>query len=133
MRVFLVFLFCWMPVFAKADTVGDPESGARLFGLHCAACHGPGARGDGPLSDGMTPAPPDLTLLAKQNHGALPLTGIATRIDSRNSQNSQHGGMPVYGWFFDGPVVTISSGTAGDFETTQPIADLLAWLGTVQD
>jgi mono/diheme cytochrome c family protein len=40
---------------------GDPARGAVLYKLHCAACHGPDGRGDGPLAKPLgTPAPADL-------------------------------------------------------------------------
>lgn len=37
----------------------DLAQGARLFAEHCASCHGPQGRGDGPLAEGMEPAPSD--------------------------------------------------------------------------
>lgn len=39
---------------------GDAKNGARLFRLHCASCHGPGALGDGPLADGLEVPPENL-------------------------------------------------------------------------
>jgi mono/diheme cytochrome c family protein len=40
---------------------GDADHGAALYRLHCAACHGPGGRGDGLLSRSLTaPRPADL-------------------------------------------------------------------------
>ena len=35
----------------------DLSVGARLFDANCAACHGAGGRGDGPLAKGMEPSP----------------------------------------------------------------------------
>ncbi len=46
-------------------SAGDPASVARgrpLYGQHCATCHGPGGRGDGPGAAGLSPAPADLSL-----------------------------------------------------------------------
>jgi len=38
----------------------DPASGARLYQVHCATCHGERAMGDGPAARGMDPPPPAL-------------------------------------------------------------------------
>lgn len=45
------------PVTATADSVAR---GKALFGIYCAACHGPGGKGDGPVSPKFIP-PPDIT------------------------------------------------------------------------
>jgi high-affinity iron transporter len=37
----------------------DVARGSALFATHCAACHGPQGRGDGPLAKGMEPSPSD--------------------------------------------------------------------------
>jgi len=44
-------------------------SGDSLFKTYCATCHGPTAKGDGPLADHLRFRPPDLTLFAKRNGG----------------------------------------------------------------
>ena len=38
----------------------DLAAGERLYGQHCASCHGPRGMGDGPAGKGMEPAPPAL-------------------------------------------------------------------------
>lgn len=43
-----------------AAPFGDAERGAALFAEHCAACHGPLGRGDGPLVDRLPAPPPSL-------------------------------------------------------------------------
>lgn len=39
------------------------ERGGKLFQTHCAACHGPRGRGDGPAAAALTPRPPDLAVM----------------------------------------------------------------------
>lgn len=39
---------------------GDGVRGAELYTLHCASCHGPEMRGDGPGARGLMPAPTSL-------------------------------------------------------------------------
>jgi len=54
---------------------GDSVSGARLYRLHCASCHGRLGRGDGPLAGPLSPKPVDVrdggTLFARSEMGML--------------------------------------------------------------
>lgn len=40
------------------------ERGGKLYQTHCAACHGPGGRGDGPAGAALTPGPANLAEMA---------------------------------------------------------------------
>ncbi|QIA27810.1 c-type cytochrome [Thermaerobacter sp. PB12/4term] len=44
------------------------ERGRQVFATHCAACHGPEGRGDGPAAAGMLPPPADLTGVHTRQH-----------------------------------------------------------------
>jgi mono/diheme cytochrome c family protein len=46
--------------------------GPDLYRAHCAACHGPGGKGDGPVAPALKMKPADLTILAKNNRGRFP-------------------------------------------------------------
>lgn len=48
-----------LPAGALAE--GNPASGKDLFTKHCASCHGPGGKGDGPAATALNPKPADLT------------------------------------------------------------------------
>ena len=50
----------------------DRTDGAAFFAENCVSCHGPGGRGDGPLANLVSEAPPDLTTLSRRNGGAFP-------------------------------------------------------------
>ena len=39
---------------------GDPAKGKELYTKHCAGCHGPGGKGDGPAAAALNPKPTDL-------------------------------------------------------------------------
>lgn len=41
--------------------ISQGESGADLYGKHCAACHGKQGKGNGPAAVALTPRPSDLT------------------------------------------------------------------------
>lgn len=50
----------------------DIEVGKMEYQSSCAACHGAGAKGDGPVSKELKTRPADLTVLAKNNNGVSP-------------------------------------------------------------
>ena len=50
----------------------NAASGAVMFKTYCSACHGKDAKGDGPAAADLKVAPPDLTILAKNNAGKFP-------------------------------------------------------------
>lgn len=72
--------------------------GGELFRTYCATCHGPTARGDGPLASSMARKPADLTEIAKRNGGQFPPELVFRTIDGRKPIRG-HGGpdMPVWG------------------------------------
>jgi mono/diheme cytochrome c family protein len=78
-------------------------SGDSLFKNYCATCHGPTAKGDGPLADHLRFRPPDLTLFAKRNGGKFAADKVERIIDGRAPVKG-HGGsdMPVWGDAFKG-------------------------------
>ena len=49
----------WPP---GADVPADRPLGARVYAKHCAVCHGPDGRGNGPAAPSMIPRPRDFTL-----------------------------------------------------------------------
>jgi len=63
---------------------GVEQSGKGRFLEHCAVCHGPGAKGDGPFANMTKTKPTDLTQLAKQNKGEFPFGHAYDTIDGRN-------------------------------------------------
>ena len=72
--------------------------GSYLYRTYCASCHGESARGDGPLSAALRRSPPNLTEIAKRNHGVYPKELVFKVIDGRQRVPG-HGGpdMPVWG------------------------------------
>jgi mono/diheme cytochrome c family protein len=71
--------------------------GPDLFRAHCAACHGSGAKGDGPLASALKAKVPDLTLLAKNNGGQFPSARVRKTITGDDVLAS-HGSreMPIW-------------------------------------
>jgi len=116
---------------AMAET--DPVAGEGVFLTFCAGCHGAAAKGDGPTAKVLTIAPPDLTQIAAANDGVFPVFQVVRQIDGRDPMLAHGGEMPLFGWLFDFPDGSIASETGQPILTAQPIADVAAWLATVQE
>ena len=107
-RILLAVILFATPVIAQqpppakpAPAAKDAKPGAALFRTYCASCHGPSARGDGPLAGQMRIRPPDLTLIARRNKGKWDGSNVERMIDGRQPVKG-HGGpdMPVWGDVF---------------------------------
>jgi len=70
-------------------TYTSPASGAEMFKLYCAACHGADAKGNGPATPGLKTPPPDLTTLAKRHDGKFPDAYVINVL--------KHGAAPIHG------------------------------------
>jgi mono/diheme cytochrome c family protein len=110
----------------------DTRAGHELYQRYCIACHGPAGRGDGPMVRVLTVDPPDLTQLAAGNGGSFPRARVIWRIDGRDPLLAHGNEMPVYGDLFSGRDLAIRSETGEVVQSTQPMADLIAWLETLQ-
>jgi len=76
--------------------------GPDLYHAHCAACHGPDAKGTGPVGVALKIKPADLTVLAKNNGGRFPTQRIQKFISGDDPSLLSHGTreMPVWGPIF---------------------------------
>lgn len=72
-------------------------SGGALYRLYCASCHGPLAKGDGPLASSMRITPADLTKIARRNRGSFPAEQVSRMIDGRSPKRAHGSDMPVWG------------------------------------
>jgi mono/diheme cytochrome c family protein len=83
------------PSFAQREKA---DVGKLEFEVHCAICHGIDAKGNGPYVSNLKLAPPDLTLIARNNKGVFPADHIIGVIDGR-AQITSHGSrdMPIWG------------------------------------
>ncbi len=126
-------LFCvTLAILPLGLAAGSPDEGKRLFALHCAACHGSDARGEGTVGGALEANPADLTRLAERNGGRFPRSDAVRKIDGRNPVDGHGGEMPVYGWFFEGPETRIPSDSGEMIVTTEAISQIILWLETVQ-
>lgn len=83
------------------------ESGNLSFADNCAVCHGDGGRGDGPMAAGLTPPPPDLTVLSRNNGGVFPRDYVMSTIDGYRRGDRFSDAMPEFGASDMGPTVIV--------------------------
>ena len=101
-----VFMFGAGTISAQGQTGGaaasaEPLSGKQLYTSYCALCHGSDGKGGGPFSPQLKAWPPDLTQLAKKNHGVFPEMRIAETIDGEFAKPAHGTGeMPIWGPVF---------------------------------
>jgi len=76
--------------------------GPELYHAHCAACHGTGGKGNGPVAPALKTKPADLTVLARNNGGKFPAELARKIISGDDPSLLAHGSreMPVWGPIF---------------------------------
>ncbi|HEY1304250.1 MAG TPA: cytochrome c [Vicinamibacterales bacterium] len=90
----------------KAQTVpslaDESLSGKDSFARYCAACHGVGGRGDGPLAGALKGRPADLTMLARRNRGVFPRDRVRAELSGVGRTIAAHGPteMPLWASLF---------------------------------
>jgi len=88
----------------SGDTVKliDSIQGPNLYKAYCAVCHGPNAKGDGPMAMFLKTAPSDLTRIAARNGGMFPLAKVRRIISGEEPLPGGHGtrDMPLWGPIF---------------------------------
>ena len=89
--------------------------------------------GNGPLAPVLTLQPKNLTALAAENGGSFPMSRVIARIDGRDPLVAHGSPMPVFGPYFDGDRgVALKVETGQPIMVSQPVADLVAYLMTLQ-
>jgi mono/diheme cytochrome c family protein len=80
----------------------DSIQGPNLYKAYCAVCHGPNAKGDGPMAMFLKTAPSDLTRISAKNGGMYPLAKVRRIISGEEPLPSGHGtrDMPLWGPIF---------------------------------
>jgi mono/diheme cytochrome c family protein len=87
-------------VFSGTAALAQPavyDAGKLEYMDNCASCHGVDGKGNGPLGNLLQRSPPDLTLLAKNNQGVLPMNRLYEVLDGANVPSHGTRDMPVWG------------------------------------
>ena len=111
---------------AAAAAPPSPASGAAMYRVYCASCHGADGRGRGPAAASKTP-PADLTGLARRNGGRFPSVRVFQAIEG-GAGSPAHGSrdMPVWGNVFR------RLGGADDARVKLRIRNLVRYLAAMQ-
>ncbi len=110
----------------------DITRGGEYFEGFCAACHGIGAMGDGPMAAILDISPPDLTGLAEANGGEFPVARVVRKIDGRDMLLSHGGPMPLFGMILESDSAVVDGEDGTPIITRQAVVDLTTWLGSIQ-
>ena len=111
----------------------DADQGQVVYRQYCAACHGPKALGDGPISAILLVKPSNLRRLSATNGGVFPIKRVVMRIDGRDPLLAHGSMMPVYGHIFVEQDTPIKAETGQPIMTNAPIVDIVAYLETLQE
>lgn len=111
-----------LPAHAESGTAAI-EAGGRTFMRYCALCHGLDGTGNGPLTESLLTAPPDLTTLAARNDGNFPEARVKEIIEKGGPKG--HGMMAMLAW---GKVFNEELGS----DSHKVIDDLSAYLEGLQ-
>lgn len=96
----LLALFAVSALALPGTAAAQMTAGEIEYQQACAACHGAGGLGDGPVAEYMSVPVPDLTKVAARRDGKFPYQELMEMIDGRNAerQPGPHGtSMPVWG------------------------------------
>jgi mono/diheme cytochrome c family protein len=117
---------------SAAALAADPvnSTGKENFMRYCAACHGAGGLGDGPVSTAIFKSVPDLTMISARNGGVFPRQKIMNSIDGRWEIDA-HGArnMPVWGYEF---WISAGAGEFSDHGVTVMVSGLADYLESIQ-
>lgn len=121
-----------LAILASAAHAQDVRGGKAVYDRYCAACHGPAAQGNGPMKMVLTIDPTNLTTLQRVNGGHFPLARVVQRIDGRDPIVAHGSEMPIYGNFFEPRSVALRTERGETVRVSPPMADLVAYLESLQ-
>jgi hypothetical protein len=124
---------CVLLIMATGSACGSEVvtyTGQENYERLCAACHGPAGKGDGPVAEVLTTAPPDLTRISARRGGNFPRDELIRQIDGRDKINA-HGSqqMPVWGYEL---WIDAGAGAFSERKVTETLSDLVDYLESIQ-
>jgi mono/diheme cytochrome c family protein len=84
----------------KPISYTSPADGAEMYNTYCASCHGLKGKGDGPASQALKAAVPDLTQLTRNNAGVFPAAAVFVALHLPGGGAHGNQDMPVWGNVF---------------------------------
>ncbi len=111
----------------------EPPTGPEDFASYCAACHGTGGRGDGPMAATLDRRPADLTGLAHRNGGTFPTTRVMAKIWGYTGGRAGAGIMPNFGPLFEGGLIPYDGGDGIKTPTPVRLVQIAEYLKLLQE
>lgn len=108
-------------------------TGAADYAEFCAACHGPGGKGDGEMAEGLAKRPADLTQLSAKNGGVFPATRVMAQIWGYTGGKDGERVMPKFAALLDGALVPYDGGDGIASPTPIRLVELAEHLKALQD
>lgn len=118
----------------SAEVINEAvEAGKNEYARSCELCHGATGKGDGPYASRLVTKPADLTILAKNNNGQIPITSIYRMIDGSDDLLA-HGNrrMPIWGYRYQSESITELGYDNAQTFVRGRIFELLIYLDTLQ-
>ncbi|KZY48008.1 hypothetical protein A3731_07235 [Roseovarius sp. HI0049] len=129
---FLVAAGC-TPQDSPSETASvSRDSGRALFAENCAACHGPAAKGSGPLATGLKTPPDDLTRIAARRNGVWPRLEIMSIVDGYTKRTNPRDDMPVIPALTEGPLVDFDTGNGITKQVPARLVAIVTYLESIQ-
>ena len=125
--------FVLLPLIFIGTGVEAQSAGETLFEENCVACHGTAGRGDGPLADGLSTKPADLTEIAARRDGVWPMLEIMSIIDGYSRNTLPREDMPVFEKFLDNEMVEFDTGNGVITLVPAKLVDIVEYLLSLQD
>lgn len=116
---------------ASRDTASI-ETGRTLFAEDCAACHGPEAKGNGPLAAELETQPADLTKIASRRNGVWPMLEIMSIVDGYSKRTNPRDDMPIIVGLTEGPMVDFDSGNGITQQVPARLVAVVEYLESIQ-
>lgn len=110
---------------------GRGAAGADDYAAYCAACHGPGGRGDEPGAEGLSRRPADLTRLSAANRGTFPATRVMAKIYGYTGGRGSDV-MPAFGPLLEGDLMPYDGGDGIATPTPARLVALAEYLRALQ-
>jgi mono/diheme cytochrome c family protein len=107
-------------------------TGSADFVTYCAACHGPGGKGDGEAAAGLDRKPADLTGLSARNGGVFPGTRVMAKIWGYTGGRDGASPMPQFGPLLQGDLMPYDGGDGIATPTPVRLVQLAEYLRTLQ-
>lgn len=134
---FILYLFVLITLYstnAFPDVINDTVSaGEEEYARSCELCHGATGKGDGPYASKLVKKPADLTKLAENNNGQIPITSLYRMIDG-SDDILVHGNrrMPIWGFRYQSENISELGYDNAQTFVRGRIFELLIYLDTLQ-